>query len=250
MLKLDISKAFDLVSWSFLLEVLQHLGFGRKWCDLICLLLSTSTTQILVNRQPGPITHARGHRQADPLSPMLFILVMDVQNSLMVKASSVNLLIPIAGGQSTHRISFYADDVILFLRPTWDDLLLVRDLLEGLKTNMLKNSATPIQCTDEDTALVSEVFSCAVHNFPCTYLGLPLSISKPCKADFLSVIDKVAAKLPSWKASLLSKADRLVVVKSVLTAVTIYLLIAWDLPKWVIKAIDKKRFSVEGTGAG
>jgi hypothetical protein len=32
-LKLDISKAFDTVSWPLLLEVLRHLGFGRRWCN-------------------------------------------------------------------------------------------------------------------------------------------------------------------------------------------------------------------------
>jgi mannosylglycoprotein endo-beta-mannosidase len=31
LLKLDISKAFDLVSWPFLLEILQQLGFGQIW---------------------------------------------------------------------------------------------------------------------------------------------------------------------------------------------------------------------------
>ncbi|WP_369293949.1 reverse transcriptase domain-containing protein, partial [Klebsiella pneumoniae] len=53
LLKLDISKAFDSVSWSFLLEILRHVGFGQRWCNLICLILSTSSTQILVNGGPG-----------------------------------------------------------------------------------------------------------------------------------------------------------------------------------------------------
>ncbi|WVZ75533.1 hypothetical protein U9M48_023578 [Paspalum notatum var. saurae] len=149
--------------------------------------------------------------------------------------------------KNLERVSLIRDDVALFIRPTVGDLRLIRDLLDcfgqvaGLKTNLLKSSATPIQCADEDIARTSQLLSCSIKSFPCTYLGLPLTVHKPTKADFMKVIDKVADKLPGWKAPLLNKAGRLVVVKTVLTAVTIHLLIAWDLPKWVIKAIDKLR---------
>lgn len=39
LLKLDISQAFDSVSWPFLLEILRHLGFGRRWCEWVSILL-------------------------------------------------------------------------------------------------------------------------------------------------------------------------------------------------------------------
>jgi hypothetical protein len=248
LLKLDISKAFDSVSWSFLLEIMRKVGFSQRWRDLICLILSTSSTQILVNGEPGDtIFHHRGLRQGDPLSPMLFILVMDVLNSMVNFATSTALLQPLAVQQARHKVSFYADDAVIFLRPYNLDLITIRHILDlfghasGLRTNLAKSSVSPIHCTDEDLTLTANILSCSIKTFPCTYLGLPLSIGKPTKEVLLPLVDKVADYLPGWKASLLNKAGRLVLVKVVLTAVPIYHLIALDLPKWVIKAIDKKR---------
>jgi hypothetical protein len=96
LLKLDITKAFDSVSWSFLLEVLGKLGFGTRWRDILCGLLVSSSTHVLLNGTPGDfIQHRRGLRQGYPLSQMLFILVMDVLNWMITRASEAGLLQPV-----------------------------------------------------------------------------------------------------------------------------------------------------------
>jgi hypothetical protein len=144
LLKLDISKAFDSVSWSFLLEVMRRVGFGQRWRDLICLILSTSSTQILVNGEPGDtIYHHRGLRQGDPLSPMLFILLMDVLNSLVNFATLRGLLQPLAIQQARHHVSFYADDAVIFLRPHNLDLITIRHLLYCLDMSLVLEPTYP-----------------------------------------------------------------------------------------------------------
>jgi hypothetical protein len=81
------------VTWSFLREILGHLGFDPMWKNLITCLLHMTTIRILLNGQLGDeIRHQRGLQQGDPLSPMLFILIMDVLNNLFKKAGALGLL--------------------------------------------------------------------------------------------------------------------------------------------------------------
>jgi hypothetical protein len=75
--------------------------------------------------------------------------------------------------------------------------------------------------------------------FLCKYLGLPISNLKLRKSDILEWVEKIADRLPSWKASLLNLAGRTTLVKSVLSAIPVYLLIALNVPRWVVKTIDK-----------
>jgi hypothetical protein len=182
---LDIYKAFDSVSRAFLLEVLNHLGFGNTWCNLISNLLTTSTTRVLLNGEPrATIKHQRGLRQGDPLPPMLFIIVMDVLNSLFVKASEVGLLQPLSNWTAGQRLSLYADDVALFIKPLEDELNATMAILNafgqasGLQTNLNRSCIIPIQCAEDSVEEISNTMPCRMAEFPCTYLGLPISNKK------------------------------------------------------------------------
>lgn len=247
LLKLDIAKAFDSVSWEFLIELLRHLGFGSKWRDCIAVLLGSSSTTVCIN---GQDTHrirlARGLRQGDPLSPLLFDLVMETFAALCNTAVCRGALSPLTGGVLPLRTSLYADDAIIFFHPSSMDAASIRCLLSmmgaatGLVSNYSKSSITPIHCSQEQIDEVADVLGCPVRQLPIKYLGLPLSVRKPVKADIQPLMDRLGKNLAGWKPKLLGPDARLAIIKHVLMTLPLYFMSVLELPSWAIKEIERK----------
>lgn len=87
------------------------------------MILSTGSTSILLNGVAGPsIWDARGLRQGDPLSMMMFIIAMDALILLVSKADAMGLLSSFPSDINKQRLAIYVDDVILFLRASTADV--------------------------------------------------------------------------------------------------------------------------------
>jgi hypothetical protein len=249
-IKLDISKAFDSVSWIFLLETLQALGFGQRWRDWIATLLATSSSKILLNGTPGRrIKHARGLRQGDPLSPMLFILVMDPLHRLIELAASRGLLHPILPRATTLQCSLCVDDAALFANPDRTELHHITEVLNlfgkcsGLRVNLNKTEIFPIRCDETLVAEALRDFPGKVGKFPGKYLGLPLHTRQLKRVEVQPLLDKIGGRIPGWKGKLLSMVGRETLVRTVLTAQPIYHLTVFPMQKWLLRQIDKMRRS-------
>jgi hypothetical protein len=117
-LKLDYEKAYDQVSWHFLEEMMSTRGFGNRWREWVMALVKNGSIAIRINdSNSGYFRPGKGLRQGDPLSPLLFNLVVDVFTRILIKAakrvhitSLLNSLYP-EGIISLQ----YADDTLLFL---------------------------------------------------------------------------------------------------------------------------------------
>jgi hypothetical protein len=78
LIKLDLSKYFYRVSWQYFHFVLESFGFDKLWVNWVLKLTSSSFFSILVNGIPShPFIPTRGIRQGDPISPFLFVLMVE-----------------------------------------------------------------------------------------------------------------------------------------------------------------------------
>lgn len=96
---------------------------------------------------------------------------------------------------------------------------------------------------------VQQAFPCVVKQFPCKYLGIPLSLRRLRHADEQPLVDAVAARIPTWKSGLLTHAGRVLLTKVTLSAIPVHLSIACCLSPWAIMQIDKRRRAFLWAGA-
>lgn len=183
----------------------------------------------LLNGHQGPsIKHLRGVRQGDSLSPLLFIVAMDILHRMFKKASCDGVLRRMSPPAVKYQCSMYTNDVILFIWPTVQKASAVKQILNifgqasGLQTNLAKCLVTVIYGGKEALPDILAILGCRVQEFPIKYLGLPLSTKAIPKAHFQSLVENVARKLPPSHGTLMARSGCLVWIKSVLRAVPIY----------------------------
>ncbi|GAA0144679.1 hypothetical protein LIER_42818 [Lithospermum erythrorhizon] len=84
-IKIDITKAYDTIKWSFLWELLHRMGFPVVFINWIKMCVTSAWYCVSLNGSLyGFFSGTRGLRQGDPISPYLFIIVMEAFNSVLL----------------------------------------------------------------------------------------------------------------------------------------------------------------------
>ena len=131
-LKLDISKAYDLVEWAFLQGFMTKLSFPEKWIQWVMGCVTIPTFSILISGKAyGNIRPSRGIWQGDPLSPYLFLLCAEGFISLLQKTKLDGRIKGASICRRAPRISnlMFADDSIIFCRATGGEVEVINEVL-------------------------------------------------------------------------------------------------------------------------
>ncbi|XP_044419313.1 uncharacterized protein [Triticum aestivum] len=101
----------------------------------------------------------------------------------------------------------------------------------GLTINFHKSTLVPVSVDPNTASAIAQILGCPVSSFPCTYLGLPLSLHKITHGMLLPVIHKVDRRLSGWLATFLSLGGRLTLINSVLAGIPSYFMscFAWPM---------------------
>ncbi|GJW75101.1 RNA-directed DNA polymerase, eukaryota, reverse transcriptase zinc-binding domain protein, partial [Tanacetum coccineum] len=215
--KVDFEKAFDSVRWDYLDDILRRFSFGEKWCSWIQSCLRSSRGWVIVNGSPTEeFQFHKGLKQGDPLSPFLFILVMEtlhISFQRIVNAGMFKGIMLSPSLQLSHL--FYADDVIFmgqWNESNFDTIVQVLECFHrasGLRLNMSKSKLMGIYVNADKVAQAARKISCVTLKTPFTYLGSKMGGHMSIIQSWNETIEAMASRLSKWKMKTLSIGDPL-----------------------------------------
>ncbi|XP_015057525.1 uncharacterized protein LOC107003747 [Solanum pennellii] len=246
-IKLDMAKAYDRVSWSYICLVLRKMGFNEMFIDMCWRIMANNWYSIIINgKRYGFFQSTRGLKQGDPLSPALFNLGAEVLsrslNRLHNHPDYQGFIMEKRGPQVNH-LSF-ADDIILFTSGRCKTLKILMDtlkeyekisgqLINGDKIHFMLHPSAFNSTRDR----IKRLTGFKQKQGPITYLGCPLFVGRPRNVYFSDLINKVVSRIIGWQTKQISFGGKAVLSKHVLQALPIHLLTAVTPPNTIINQI-------------
>lgn len=244
-LKVDLSKAFDRMQWSYLEEILPLYGFPAQVISWIMACVSSAEYTIILNgRGDGFFKPTCGLRQGCALSPYLFIIGMDLLSRKLQHQTDLGRLkgIRVSANAIPLTNCLYADDLLLFGEATTQEAVLFTQILEsfmevsGQRIGPSKSSIWfSVTTQDQIKKEIGLIFQVPRHQDSKKYLGAPIETNS---ASYEFLIEKFSGKLQAWKARLLSQAGRGVLIKAVLNSLPIYYMATSKIPSNVLQKLN------------
>ncbi|XP_057836467.1 uncharacterized protein LOC131046699 [Cryptomeria japonica] len=202
-----------------------------------------------VNGSPqGFFSTSRGIRQGNPISPFLFILLAKVLGWLIARKRAQGMCkgIEISRAVESTTHSQFANDTCLFGVASMHEASVMKNVLDifswatGHEINWLKSEIFFFHTEFGSQKAISRLFGIKIGQLLAKFLSMPL-FSRAGKSDIKKgLLDGCKAKMEGWKSNWLSLASRLLMLKTVVSAMPIFPMAWFKLPGSIIKNMQQK----------
>jgi hypothetical protein len=93
---------------------------------------------------------------------------------------------------------------------------------------------------EERSHEIAHILNCPMGKFPLKYLGVPVHFERLKREDVQPLVDKLVKGIAGWRGRLLSYSSRLVLIKSCLASILVYILSFIKFPKWAITLLESQ----------
>lgn len=214
---LDAEKAFDRVEWDYLFSILDRFGFGSHFISWIRLLYSAPTACVKTNSECSQyFSLTRGCRQGCPISPLLFALAIE---PLSIALKSSPLFSGVHRGGLEHKVSLYADDLLLYITDPLSSIDSILHILNtfgsfsGYKLNISKSECFPINQAAKH--INSRMLPFRFSPLGFRYLGVNIthSLKSLNDSNFTKLVSQIKTDLKRWGNLPLSLMGRIQSIK-------------------------------------
>ncbi|XP_013617158.1 PREDICTED: uncharacterized protein LOC106323609 [Brassica oleracea var. oleracea] len=245
-IKIDISKAFNTVQWTFIEATLCTMNYPDLFITWIMHCIDTTGFLVSVNGElEGFFSSVRGVRQGRSLSSYLYVIASNVLSKMInksVRNGSIGYH-PWCREVSLSHLSF-AVDIVVFTNGSHDSLegtLRVFDdfaRISGLTINISKSTVFAAGRGKRDLDETAHRVGLSVSGIPVKYLGLPLTTKVMSRSDYEPLLAKIRNRFLAWTSSSLTFAGRLQLIKSVMASITNFWCATFCLPQDCIDEIE------------
>ena len=240
LLSLDQEKAFDRVDRTFLMQLLNRYGFGPNFCWWVSTFYNGAFMRIILN---GNLTRKiplrRGVWQGDPLSPLLYILCVEVLANQIRNSNEVRgFLLPGTHGKQA-KVRQYADDTTTVLKDfrslvSLFDLISVYERGSGAKLNCSKTEAMWLGAwKDRPDQPLGLTWVRKMKILGVVFGTIPTEME-----NWQPKIDKLEKTLNLWKSRSLSYVGKCLIVNVLGLSKLLYLAWILILPGWVAARVN------------
>jgi len=182
-----------------------------------------------------------------PLSPFLFLLAAEGFDVLMSAVVDAHLFRGYGVGSVNEvRLTHlqFVDDTLIIGEKSWLNVCSMRAVLllfeevSGLKVNFQKSMLTGVNISDSWLTEAASVMNCRRGTIPFVYLGLPIGGDSTKLSFWKPVVDRIVTRLSLWNNKFLSFGGRLVLLKVVLSSLSVYFLSFFKSPAGIISSLE------------